>query len=589
MKKILLSMALLLLTSSCFRHVTKLPKSGVSESMDQIESNLFNGLLLEKNDGSFIFGKLAERMKEAQVPGISYAVIQDNQVYAARTHGLAHIKPVQSLNQDTLLNAGSISKTATGLLCARLHELGKLDLDKSINDYLKEYDIDFRLSLGIKITENDLISTTNNINKEKAAELFKELKKYQVITDDNYLSVGHTPKEQVPSELLPYYDFLISKNNELRKRATKKIEINRALRQILSHSAGISVGGLPGYFVNEAPTKFELLTGTEKGRIPAIEVVYDPYEGEVSSINAKTKYHYAGGGYILIEILLEKMFNQTFEELTANYVFRELGMAKSTFEQTGTSGVVINGINFSKAEGYDEQGKSTNYGTKVFPAKSMAGLWTTPSDIAKMAIALNDSLRGVPGAYLSQKMAQQVLLGAGQKAGDNQAGLGVFSNDHEFSHSGFNPGFGSHYVINRDGSGCVGMLNGSNSFGLGQELLNALYFKLGKAKNLTKYRIDSTAQDLTKLVGNYLGKEFKLSIELKGNQLRATLFQKERDKPLEGSSFPIYAIVGGKFAANTVLPFPIYFKFSEGEVVVEHKEWPDMEGSYHKMADAMEK
>jgi CubicO group peptidase (beta-lactamase class C family) len=585
MKKILLSMALLLLTASCFRHVTKLPKSSVSDNLDQIESQLFNGLLLEKSDGNFMFAKLTERMKEARVPGVAYAVIQDNQVYAARTHGLARSKPAAGLNENILFNAGSVSKTATGLLCARLHELGKIDLDKSINEYFKKYNIDFRLNAGIKITEKDLIDTKNKISKEKAAELFQTLKNYQVITEDNYFSLGHPPKEQVPSELLAYHDFFINKNNELRKKST--IEVDRSLRQILSHSAGISVSGLPGYFIKEAPTKFELLMGTKKGLIPVIEVVYDPYEGEIASINAKTKSHYAGGGYILIEILLEKMFGQTFEAITDTYLFRELGMTKSTFEQTATNHVAINGINYSKAEGYDEQGQPTNYGTKVFPAKSMAGLWTTPSDIAKMAIALNNSLRGVKGAYLSQKMAAEVLLGAGQKAGNQGAGLGVFSTDEEFSHGGFNPGFGTHYVINRDGSGFVRMLNGSNSFGLGQELYNAFQFMLGKAKNLTKYHIDQNAQDLTKLTGNYQGREFKLSIELKDKQLFATLFQKGRSEPFEGSSFAIYPIIGGKFAANTVLPFPIYFKFSEGTVVVEHKEWPDMEGSYQKiMADA---
>jgi hypothetical protein len=73
---------------------------------------------------------------------------------------------------------------------------------------------------------------------------------------------------------------------------------------------------------------------------------------------------------------------------------------------------------------------------------------------------------------------------------------------------------------------------------------------------------------LENLSGNYQGREFILTIELKGDQLLATLFQKGQSEPFQGSSFPIYPIVGGKFAANSVLPFPIYFKFSPGKVVV---------------------
>ena len=333
----------------------------------------------------------------------------------------------------------------------------------------------------------------------------------------------------------------------------------------------------------------ELLQGTLKTKIAAVEVVHLPYRGDLSSINAKTKMHYSGGGYILVELLLEKILGQSFEAIAKTYLFDVLGMNKSTFEQNDTDSIVINSIKYPKAEGYDQQGQPTREDIRIFPAKSMAGLWTTPTDIAKMALALNNSLRGAENHYLSKKMAKELLRGAGQKAGDSQAGLGVFSNGKEFDHSGFNPGFWSYYSLDRDGNGFVSMINSSNGLGIFQDLRHAADFTLGKITKLPKYQIDLSHEDVSHLVGSYYGNAFKLSVELRGNQLFVTLFPKGSENPFMGSPIQIYPISRGKFVANTVLPFPIFFKFSHDKVVVEHKEGTDIEGIYEKMAKVQQK
>ena len=497
MKKILLSMALLLLTSSCFRHAIKgLKPEDAAAELNRIESHLFDAkMIIESPDGQLVFAKLKDRMKDATVPGISYAIIRNNQIYP-RFHGFAKIKPEQSVKEDTLFQAASISKTATGLLLARLHELGLIDLDKSINDYLMEYNIDFRLREGIKIQPESFTSTKHNISTASSIEIFEILKKHHSISEDNYINFGDTPSEWLHNDLKPIHDVAVKRAYELRAESPARPEVNRSIRQILSHSAGISVPGLPGYFVQDAPSKMELLLGVPKTKMSAIEVVHLPYRGALSSLKAKTKASYSGGGYVLVELLLEKIFAQSFAAIARTYLFDPLGMNKSTFEQTSTDSVTINGLNYTKAEGYDEQGQTTHYGTKIFPAQSMAGLWTTPSDIAKMALALNNSLQGSEKAYLSKKMAQECLKGAGEKSGEEQAGLGVFSNGQEFSHNGFNPGFSSLYKLDRHGDGIVFMINSSNGFSVGEELLNANNFVSGKLKKLPKYTMVSSHNDL---------------------------------------------------------------------------------------------
>jgi hypothetical protein len=69
-----------------------------------------------------------------------------------------------------------------------------------------------------------------------------------------------------------------------------------------------------------------------------------------------------------------------------------------------------------------------------------AGLWTTPSDLARYAIEVQRALAGKSKAVISTAMAREML-----KPGMNKWGLGIETagaSDHPyFTHSGANDGF----------------------------------------------------------------------------------------------------------------------------------------------------
>lgn len=81
--------------------------------------------------------QIQERMAGARVPGLALAIVHNLAVTYARGFGLTSVEdgglPV---TPDTLFRAGSITKALTSLAVMRLVELGALDLDRPVGDYV---------------------------------------------------------------------------------------------------------------------------------------------------------------------------------------------------------------------------------------------------------------------------------------------------------------------------------------------------------------------------------------------------------------------------------------------------------------------
>ena len=94
----------------------------------------------------------------------------------------------------------------------------------------------------------------------------------------------------------------------------------------------------------------------------------------------------------------------------------------------------------------------------VYPEQAAAGLWTTPSDLAKVAIEVQRAIAG-PGAVLTQASAREMMtpVGAGRSLSvhNAQRGEGWY-----FRHGGSNWGFQCVLVAHfRKGYGVVMMTN----------------------------------------------------------------------------------------------------------------------------------
>ena len=91
---------------------------------------------------------------------------------------------------------------------------------------------------------------------------------------------------------------------------------------MLSHTAGLSLHGYPGWSPNdELPTIEESLNGKNNGP-GRVEIIMEP----------GTKYKYSGGGYTLLQLIIEEVTGQKFEEYVQTQILNPLGMTSSSYK-----------------------------------------------------------------------------------------------------------------------------------------------------------------------------------------------------------------------------------------------------------------
>ena len=262
------------------------------------------------------------------------------------------------------------------------------------------------------------------------------------------------------------------------------------LEELLSHTAGLTVHGFPGYAAGApVPTVPQVLDGVPPANTAAVRVVLDP----------GTKYEYSGGGYTIAQLAMVDVAGQPFPALMQKLVLGPLGMKESTYEQPLPAALVP-----AAAAGYDQNNKPVEGKRHVYPEMAAAGLWTTPSDLARFAIGLQKMLAGGKGP-LTKAMAENMVT---PRKDDYALGLGIEDRGGSkyFMHGGSDEGFLSQMTASETrGYGAVVMCNSNAAFPLMEELLRSIaaaYFWEG-------YQIDPisaarlTAEQLAVFAGRY--------------------------------------------------------------------------------------
>lgn len=241
------------------------------------------------------------------------------------------------------------------------------------------------------------------------------------------------------------------------------------LRQLASHSGGLSVSGFPGYRSDAPlPNLTQILSGTYPANTSGVRV--DTLPG--------VQFRYAGGGTTVVQQVLEDATGRPFRELVRELVLEPLGMACSDYAQP-----LPPELHAEAATAHDTEGTPVDGRWHVYPELAAAGLWTTPGDLARFAIAVQDAYRGRPGAILSAELAREMLtrhVDSTERLGGLDAlGLGLFLGGRPevttFGHSGGNEGFRCHMLAHRDARlGAVVMTNGDRGDLLVKEVFDAL-------------------------------------------------------------------------------------------------------------------
>ena len=218
-------------------------------------------------------------------------------------------------------------------------------------------------------------------------------------------------------------------------------------RTLTSHTSGLGDGfGFPGYDPEQPlPTTVQILEGHELSNVGSVFMEREPL----------TFYEYSGGGVTVMELALSDVRRRPFVDVLQEGVLAPIGMTRSSYAQP-----ISPEHNQNAARAHDNNGESRGPKWHVYPEHAAAGLWTTPTDLARLIIEVQLSASGESNRVLSQSMIQEML---------NPVGVGPFAvgftvskvgEGWYFSHGGSNWGFRALMLAHKvKGYGLVVMTN----------------------------------------------------------------------------------------------------------------------------------
>ena len=236
-------------------------------------------------------------------------------------------------------------------------------------------------------------------------------------------------------------------------------------RTLMSHTSGSDDGfGFPGYDPSAPlPTLVQILNGEPPSNVGKVLFTRPPYQA----------FKYSGGAVTLMQLALGDLTRQPFAAFMRASILSPLAMNDSTYEQP-----IPEPMASRTARGHSREGLARDVKWHVYPEQAAAGLWTTPSDLAKAAIEVQKALRGPKGAVLTQASAREMTTPVG--VGPYAVGFSIEKRGEGwyFSHGGSNWGFQCMLLAHvRKGYGVAVMTNADS----GGRLLNEVVARVGAA------------------------------------------------------------------------------------------------------------
>jgi CubicO group peptidase (beta-lactamase class C family) len=230
------------------------------------------------------------------------------------------------------------------------------------------------------------------------------------------------------------------------------------LRRLLGHRAGTTVHGFPGYAVGASiPTIVQVLDGAPPANTPPVRVDLVP--------GSRTRY--SGGGTTIVQLMMVDQLKKPFPQIMREAVIDPLGLRDSTYEQPLPPDRAAMAASGARSDGSMVEGR-----WHIYPEMAAAGLWTTPTDLAHIAIEVSLAKAGRSKRVLSQAMTEQMLTPQSDGFG---IGFAVEAGTDRFGHNGADEGFQAYLTAFADsGSGVAMMANSDNGFALFETLAAAV-------------------------------------------------------------------------------------------------------------------
>jgi len=178
-------------------------------------------------------------------------------------------------------------------------------------------------------------------------------------------------------------------------------------RRLLSHTSGLTDGlGFGDYRTDETlPTLEEVLAAprTSNGRVTApIAVGMEP----------GTEFRYSGGGYLVLELLVEELSGEPFEVFVKREILQPLGMDRSGYADLSAT--------TNSAKSYDAEGKPAP--VYRYASRAATGFTTSAGDMVELVLA---QLRPDADGPLTAKTLESMRTPEAQSMGVDLWGLGT--------------------------------------------------------------------------------------------------------------------------------------------------------------------
>ena len=286
------------------------------------------------------------------------------------------------------------------------------------------------------------------------------------------------------------------------------------LRRLLRHTAGLNMRGFSGYPPGEpVPSLIQVLDGSGPASSLPIRVYVEP----------DTVQSYSGGGYVVVQQVMEDVTEVPFVEYMRRAVLEKVGMWRSTFEQPLPEQFIA-----EAAVGHTQAGEPMGGRWYTYPELAAAGLWTTPAELSRLVTDLQKSLDGSDSGLLTTQRATEMVTDQ-----FNGWGLGVSVGGDEgerwFTHEGLNRGYACRlFAFTTSGQGAVVMTNSENGAPLIMEILRGIAVVYGwpdlQPEEIPAIAVDPSLYNM--YAGRYAPDGFwapEISVITDGNRLYADL------------------------------------------------------------------
>lgn len=318
-------------------------------------------------------------------------------------------------------------------------------------------------------------------------------------------------------------------------------------RHLLSHRAGLTYNWYRGFRRGEqVPTLLQVLRGEPPANTPPVRSVLVP----------GTQFRYSGSHYTVLQQMLEDVTGKPFAPLMRELVFEPLGMRNSSFDQSFPDERPD-----ATAAGHYVGGEPVHGKWRILPEMAAAGLWTTPTDLALLAIEIMRTYNGHSGNVLRAPFVQPAL--ALQPAGE--WGLGFHlpgkGQTQRFEHSGGNIGYTCLLDTYKEKPiGAVVMTNSDDGRGLITEVFQAIAREYGWPAYVPAHdAVPANSHVFAAYIGEYeLHPGYTLHIERQGDELYL--------HPAGQQPLPLYATSETDFFAQEINAEVSFVKNPEGDV-----------------------